>query len=118
MRILDVWADEIGKYYKNSPYTKKKRGKYGYEMYEALSDPGKYCDLIAVEGIGTFLPAICRDVIDGKYTEEIVRLLHPFCVVISAWSPSIMSFKIRLLELPEIFFTNSIFVIACSAVGK
>ena len=118
MRILDAWGDEIGQYYKYSPFTKKRRGKYGYEMYEALSDPGKYCDLIAVEGIGTFLPAICRDVIDGKCTEEIVRLLHPFCVVISAWSPSVKSFKVRQEELANKFFANSIFVNACSAVGK
>lgn len=116
MTILDSWGDEIGKYYKYSPFTKKKRGKYGYETYEALSEPGKYCDLIAVEGVGVFLPAVCRDVIDGKYTEEIARLLHPFFVVISAWSPSVETFKKRQKELANKFFTNSIFVNACSAV--
>lgn len=118
MRVLDGWGEEIGEYYKYSPFTKKKPGEYGYKISEALSEPGKYCDLMAAEGVGIFLPAICRDVIDGKYTEEIVRLLHPFCVVIAAWSPSVNTFKERQKELANKFFTNSIFVNACSAVDK
>lgn len=118
LKILDAAGDEIGSYYKYSPYTRKRKGKYGYEMYESLSDPGKCCDLIAVEGWGTLLPAICRDVIDGKYTEEIAKLLLPFLVIISAWSPSVRSFEERQKELANRYFISSILANACSAVRK
>lgn len=118
MKILDSAGDEIGIYYKYSPYTKKKRGKYGYEICENLSDPGKYCDLIAVERWGTLLPAICRDVIDGKYTAEIARALLPFLVVISAWSPSVRSFEGRQEELANKYFVSSVLANACGAVRK
>lgn len=118
MKILDAAGDEIGTYYKYSPYTKKRSGKYGYERCESISDPGKYCDLIAVEGWGTLLPAICRDVIDGKYTSEIVRALLPFLVIIAAWSPSVRSFEPRQKELANKYFVSSILVNACGAVKK
>lgn len=38
--------------------------------------------------------------------------------MIAAWSPSVNTFKERQKELANKFFTNSIFVNACSAVDK
>ena len=116
MKILDSYGDEIGQYYKYSPFTKKKPGNYNFAQCEGLSDPGKYCDLMAVEGWGILLPAICRDVIDGEYTEEIVRLLLPFMVVISACSPSVASFTEPQQEMAHKYFTSSILANACCAV--
>lgn len=118
LNILDAWGDEIGKYYKYSAFTKRKKNGIGYEICESLANPGKYCDLVALEGMGLFLPALCRDVIDGKYTEEIVRALLPFFVVISAWSKSVKSFVPRQKELANKYFISSILVNGCSAVRK
>ncbi len=118
LRILDACGDEIGRYYKYSPYTKKRKHQYGYEQYEDLSDPGEYCDLVWVEGWGLLLPAICRDMIDGEYTEEISRLLLPVLVIISAWSPSVSTFVERQQELSNKYFVSSILANACSAVRK
>ena len=118
LRILDACGDEIGCYYKYSPYTEKRKHQYGYELYEDLSDPGKYCDLVSVEKWGLLLPAVCRDVIDGKYTEEIARLLLPVLVIISAWSPSVSTFVERQRELANRYFISSILANACSAVRK
>lgn len=118
IQILDPWGDEIGKYYKYSPFTRKKRGRHGYEVHEALNDPGKVCDIFAVENIGVFVPAICRDAIDGEYTELLLRIFHPAFVVISAWSPSVQTFIKREKEFANRYFVNSIMANACSAVAS
>ena len=118
MKILDSYGEEIGTYYKYSPFIKKREGKYSYIQCEGLSDPGKYCDLIAVEGWGILQPAICRDVIDGEYTEEIARMLMPFLVIISACSRSVASFTVRQRELANKYFASSILANACCAVRK
>lgn len=118
LRILDACGEEIGRYYKYSPFTKKNKHQRGYQQYEDLSDPGKYCDIVSVERWGILQPAICRDVIDGEYTEEIARLLLPVLVIISAWSPSVASFVERQRELSNRYFVSSIMANACSAVRK
>ncbi len=117
MRILDSWGNELGKYYKYSPFTKNKDEGHGFEKHEALTNPGLCCDMIAIENIGLFLPAICRDVIDGEYTEEIIKMLFPAFIIISAWSPSVASFEIREKEFANKYFSSSVFANACSSVN-
>lgn len=68
--------------------------------------------------MGAFLPAICRDVIDGEYTEELARLLIPFMIIISAWSPSVKSFEERQRKLANEYFISSVLANACVAVRK
>lgn len=116
MRILDSWGEEIGKYYKYSPFTEKRVEGYGFKQYEALRNPGKYCDLIAIEEIGLFLPAICRAAIDGEYTDEILKMLLPEFTIISAWSPSVASFETRERKFANEYFSSTVFANACSAV--
>ena len=118
LKVLDEFGDEIGSYYKYSAYTKKKSGKYGYELYESLTDPGRRSDLFAIEGWGVLLPAICRDVIDGEHTEVMARVFLPFLLVISAWSRSVKSFEERQRELANKYFISSILANACGAVKK
>ncbi len=118
MRILDSWGEEVGEYYKYSPFTKQKSQEHRFIQYEALQNPGKKCEAFAVEEIGIFLPAICRDVIDGEYTEEITKMLLPLLVIISAWSPSVASFEQRQRELANKYFTSSLLANACSSVKK
>lgn len=124
MIILDCWGEEIGKYYKYSPYTKPSSAetesllnKHGFSQCEALSEPGKYCDMVAIEKVGLFLPSICRDAIDGEYTANILKMLFPTFVIISAWSPSVASFEKRELEFANKYFTSTVFANACSAIN-
>lgn len=118
MKILDSWGEEIGEYYKYSPFTKMDRQTHKLEQYEALQNPGKKCDVFSVEEVGTFLPAICRDVIDGEYTEKLVKMLLPLFVVISAWSPSVASFEQRQKEFANKYFASSVLANACSSVDR
>ena len=116
MKILDPWGEELGEYYKYSPFTRRKAGGHGFIQHEALKNPGKKCDLMAIEEIGLFLPAVCRDTIDGEYTEEILRMLFPTFTIISAWSPSVASFEMREKEFANKYFCSTVFANACSAV--
>ena len=118
MRVLDIWGDEIGQYYKYSSFTKKNKKRPGYTIYEDLHNPGKMCDLFMVNEIGLILPAICRDVIDGGVTEMLTKIFWPFFLIISAFSPSVMVFRDRQKELAKRYFTSSILVNACSAMDK
>lgn len=118
MRILDSWGNEVGKYYKYTPYTKMTNGKPKMRLCEALNSPGKFCDMIAVEDVGLFLPAICRDMIDGDYTEELAQLLLPAFVIIAAWSLSINQFVQRQKELANKYFISTVLANACSARKK
>lgn len=118
MHILNARGQLIGEYYKYSPYTEKKQTEAGYKMCEALSNPGKVCDLIALENIGVFLPSICRDMIDGEYTEKLARYLLPLFVVVSACSRSVASFENRQRELANKYFINTVLGNACNAVRK
>lgn len=118
MQILDAWGEEIGEYYKYSPYTKPKKGRHGFERYEALRTPGKRCDIMAIEHIGLFLPAICRDMIDGEYTEKLARYFLPAFTIIAAWSPSLAQFAERQKELANKYFVSSVLANACSSIRK
>ena len=116
MRILDAFGNIIGEYYKYSPFTKEAKGKYSFSQYEALANPGRKCDVIGIEQVGMILPAICRDIIDGEYTEEVAKMLLPMFVAIAAWSPSVASFEPRLKELANKYFASTVLCNACSAV--
>ena len=116
MQILDARGMVLGEYYKYSAFTQRSSDGHGFTVHEALSCPGKCCDVVGVEGIGLILPAICRDVIDGEYTEELVKMLLPVLVAIAAWSPSVASFKPRLEELANKYFASAVLCNACSAV--
>lgn len=118
--VLDGQGKVMGKYYKFSPFTKTVRRPGGdvYEIVEGLRHPGGECCAIAVEGTGTFLPAICRDVIDGKYTERLVRELLPAFVVTVAWSASSSSFVGDLKGYARSYFTSSVFCNARAAMDS
>ena len=116
--ILDAWGREIGRYYKNTPFRKKKRGKKGYERCEGLTHPGHETSLLRVEGIGHILPATCRDVIDGKYTEYLIRKFLPAFLFVPAWSSSGSSFERPLKELAADYFTSSVLCNSCGALCK
>lgn len=116
MRILDAEGNPLGEYYKYSPYSDWDEENHCFRQYEALAEPGKRCDLIAVEGVGMILPAICRDAIDGEYTEELAGMLLPVLVVIAAWSPSVASFEPRQQEYASKYFVSTVMCNACSAV--
>lgn len=117
MRILDTWGNQVGEYYKYTPFTKPKEGRHGFTMCEALDYPGKRCDVIAVEDIGILLPAICRDMIDGEYTAELARILLPAFIITAAWSPSVATFEERQRELANKYFVSTVLGNACSAVA-
>lgn len=116
MSILDAEGNLLGEYYKYSPFVKKDKRTHSYECYEALSNPGKKCDLIAIEDIGVILPAICRDVIDGVYTEKLIKTLLPVFIMIAAWSSSVASFEVRQREYACKYFTSTVLCNACGAV--
>lgn len=143
LHILNANGIEIGSYYKHSPFliqaeekihgalfqSKKdtdlqvkpeqginphKQRRY-LENCEILSDPGKECTLIDVDIVGRILPAICRDVIDGR-TESLSNFFVPSFLVVPAWSQSITSFDTRFLTLANTIHTVSLLCNCCNAV--
>lgn len=115
--ILDSWGREIGRYFKNTPYRKKRKDGKGYIDSEGLSYPGYCTTVFYVEGIGYVLPATCRDVIDGAYTDYLVRKFCPTFLFIPAWSSSGNSFKHPMKTFAADYFTNSVFCNACGALS-
>lgn len=116
MHILDHWGNEIGKYYKYSNYRDGEGGIHGFRNCEALENPGKKCTIINVTNIGSFLPSICRDAIDN-YTYNIVKLLLPTFVIISAWSRSVNSFKKNMDEYAKKQFASALLCNGCNSVS-
>ena len=87
-----------------------------FNNWELLSDRGKECTLIDIDGVGRVLPAICRDVIDGLYTDTLAKLFMPSLIMIPAWSSSVNSFRSRLSVLAETIHTSSLLCNCCNAV--
>ncbi len=146
--IFSAFGDELGQHYKYSPFLMQSEerihsadlgGKdktvtfYGMEegaqdieyvwrQYckncEILSDPGKECTMIDLEGVGRILPAICRDVIDGEYVIHLANLFMPSMLIVPAWSRSVNSFDIRLSSLAATIHTASLLCNCCNAVGR
>lgn len=114
--LLDAWGREIGRYYKNAPYRKKSKDGKRYEFCEGLMHPGHYTNLLWVKEIGYVLPATCRDVIDGRYTNYLVQSFRPTFLMVPAWSSSGSSFKQPLEKYAAEFFTNSVLCNGCGAL--
>lgn len=143
LHILNANGIEIGSYYKHSPFLIQAEEKIHGVLFhpskdpdlqaqheqeikphkqrrylgncEILSDPGKECTLIDVDVVGRILPAICRDVIDGR-TESLANLFVPSFLVVPAWSQSINSFDTRFLTLANTIHTVSLLCNCCNAV--
>lgn len=124
MYVLDAWGQELGKYYKYSSFTKSGKGARKdkttnvYDICEGLEHPGGVCNLFSVEDVGCFLPAICRDVIDGYYTDMLIRIFLPDILINVAWSPSGKSFLSHYKGYAEHSFVNSILCNGCGALGR
>lgn len=116
--ILDAWGREKGRYYKNTPYRKLHKSGRGYEESEGLSNPGYRTTIFYVEGIGYVLPATCRDVIDGTYTDYLVSKFCPTLLFVPAWSSSGNSFRRPMKTYAADYFTNSVFCNACGALSR
>lgn len=118
--LLDAGGRNIGQYYKTVPFRKRKRGKEnkGYEITEALEHPGCRSTFLYVNGVGYVLPATCRDVIDGVYTDYYVEKFTPTVLLIPAWSASGGSFEKPLKRYAADYFTNSVFCNGCGALKK
>ena len=125
--VMNARGSEIGKYYKFSPFHKDNKhdapieisgdnSSVYFENIELLSDPGKECTIFDVEGIGRILPAICRDVVDGEYTSELVKLFSPHLLLIPAWSSSVASFDTYLAHYANTIHTTSLLCNCCNAV--
>jgi len=133
LHILNHRGKEIGKYYKYSPFLtrsqngiheameEKPEGEYTtnpcFKNMELLSDPGKECTLLDVEEIGRILPAVCRDIVDGKYTSGLVDLFRPSMILAPAWSRSVRSFDTYLKHYANTTHTASLLCNCCNAVG-
>lgn len=85
---------------------------------EFLSNPGKECTIVDLSGVGRILPSICRDAIDGEYTDTLANLFMPSLLLISAWSASVSSFNSRLSTLSETIHTTSLLCNCCNAVEE
>lgn len=119
MHILDRFGNEIGQYYKFSPYTQEaesNRRLNSYEKCEKLTSPGKECTIANINGIGLILPAICRDVINEEYTIKLAELFHPSVILTPAWSLSVASFHERLKGYANKFHTISFLLNSCQAM--
>lgn len=133
LHIFNGNGREIGKYYKHSPFLTR-CGEYvhgvrydsvdvsGIDRYfrnnEVISNPGKECTIIDLSGVGRILPSICRDAIDGDYTDELAKLFMPSLLLIPAWSASVTSFNSRLSVLAETIHTSSLLCNCCNAVDE
>lgn len=116
--ILNAWGKEIGQYYKNTPFRKRKRGVGGYQSCESLTHPGYRTSLLRIDGLGYILPATCRDVIDGIYTGYFVSRFHPSFIFVPAWSASGSSFEQPLKRYAMDYYTNSILCNGCGALKR
>ena len=121
MHILDWCGEELGCYYKYSPFVSLPSAAGSerlVQMCERLTAPGKKSMLLDIDIVGRCLPAICRDVIDGRYTEHLVQNFQPFLLFVSAYSPSVASFKRHFSHYSSWVYTTCVLCNACDAVQK
>ncbi len=114
--LLDAGGRTIGRYYKNTPYRKKRNGGTGYQSCEGLAHPGYRTSLLWIKDIGYILPATCRDVIDGTFTKYLVQRFQPTFLMVPAWSSSGSSFEQPLERFAAEFFTNAVLCNGCGAL--
>lgn len=118
MHVLDWQGIELGTYYKYSPFRilpPNTEVSDTYEMCENLTTPGRKSLLIDVELVGRISPAICRDVIDGEFTERLVKNFKPFMLMTSAYSSSVVSFERHYSSYASRYYVTSILCNACDA---
>lgn len=120
MTILDNHGNEIGTYFKYSPFIKKTEvnGLMSIERHEKLDDPGKEITLIHLDHIGIVLPSLCRDTYDGAITNTLAELFLPAYVLTTAYSHSLSSFKGRFQDLAQRFHINFIFCNYCESIEE
>jgi len=136
LQIFDGGGVRIGCCYKRSSFLKRQAETFhgaalsagkdkapdGYaprrylECCEMLSDPGKECRLLDIDGIGRVMPAICRDVVDGGDTAVLAEQFLPSLLAVPAWSPSVHAFQTRFTGLAETIHTASLLCNCCNAV--
>lgn len=127
--ILNGKGSEIGKYYKYSPFNIEKekayhgttilgcdKGSWPFLCNELLSDRGKECCLLDVEMWGRILPSVCRDFIDGDYTDRLIKIFRPSFAMIPAWSPSISSFDSYMTQYANTMHVATLLCNSCDAV--
>lgn len=131
LHILNGRGAEVGCYYKYSFFNKKKHNTAHsinkpvasseeqslFYNAELISNPGKKCCLIDIEIIGRILPSICRDIVDGVYSSELVRIFCPSYVIIPAWSTSVASFNTFIRHYANTAHAVSFLCNCCNAVG-
>lgn len=132
LHILNGKGTEVGRYYKYSPFFTKDKSMNRrnpldkmiankdltfFKNLELLSDRGKECDLFDVDLIGRILPAICRDIVDGDYTQKLIDLFKPSMLLAPAWSRSVASFETFLEHYANTTHTTSLLCNCCNAVG-
>ena len=116
MHILHYTGREIGTYYKYSPFTEEDVDRNNtFHMCEYLESPGKECTLLDIEDVGRILPAICRDIIDGDYTEKLVKILLPMLVAAPTYSTSVASFEHPLQYYAKAYHTSTVLCNHCLA---
>lgn len=107
MKIYDRSGYLIGNNYKVAKFINK-------NLTENLKTPGKERIIIDVESIGRFLPAICRDISDGRDIENLIDKFRPFEVLVSAWSKSInRGFKDKFKSFATDYHLSSILCNSC-----
>ncbi|MCB7319191.1 hypothetical protein [Lacrimispora sp. 210928-DFI.3.58] len=119
MHLLDEQGNELGTYYKYSPFTQlppNTEDSNTYKMCERLTTPGKESLLLDIEFVGRALPSICRDVIDGNFTEYLVKSFEPFLLLTSAYSASVQSFNRHYKSYASHYYVTSVLCNACAAV--
>jgi hypothetical protein len=110
-------------YYKNSPFVKYDDTERYIDSNQILSceritNPGKECVLLDIEGFGRILPSICRDFIDGEYTNALAHIFKPELILIPAWSESVNSFLTEMCSFANNIHSSSILCNCCNAVDK
>lgn len=131
--LLDRDGNELGKYYKFSPF-RTLQGRYHrkttysespnlernsmYSNHELLSNRGYKCTLLDIDGIGRVLPGICRDVIDCEYTEVLCNIFKPSLLIVPACSPSVVSFLSHFRAFAETIHASALLCNYCGIVNN
>jgi len=111
---------DLGCYYKESPYRSSVDVESPGELEvvtENLTSPGKITTLLYVDGLGALLPSICRDIVDGGFTEKLASLFHPLLVVTPAWSRSVEPFAPRYHDLANKYHATGLMCNYCGVIA-
>lgn len=96
--VFSSGGTPLGKHYKCEAYHKKiekeikrKKGseKKFIRIIEGLEDPGKESVIIQIPGLGSVMPAICRDISNSNLIETLARVFRIDFLMIPAWSNSL-----------------------------